>query len=139
MTSRDFLPPFLREKYQELDERCEEIADFLWLIKKIWCISNADYQKRIWVDHETLDIVDSYDDTIMYFVEDTDRALSGRDAGRIKMTDNQCHMLKILYDMIDTYDMNDERPDHDKDIVNDPKWHEIRNYAKLVYEELTKE
>ena len=42
MTSRDFLPSFLKKKYQELDEhpelnmRYEKITDFLWLIKKIW-------------------------------------------------------------------------------------------------------
>ena len=81
MTSRDFLPFFLREKYQELcehpelNERCKKITDFLWLIEKVWCISNADYQEWIWVKHETLEIVDSYDDTVMYFIEDTDRAI----------------------------------------------------------------
>jgi len=145
MTSRDFLPFFLREKYQELrehpelNEQCEEITDFLWLIGCIWCISNADYQEWIWVKHETLEIVDSYDDTVMYFIEDTDRAIDARDAGRIEMTDNQYHMLKKLYDMVESYDTNNNRPDEDKDIVNDPDWGEIRKYAKLVYKELVKE
>jgi hypothetical protein len=145
MPNRDFLPLFLREKYQELDEhpelneRCEKITDFLWLIKKIWCISNADYQEWIWVKHETLEIVDSYDDTVMYFIEDTDGVIEARDAGRVEMTDNQYHMLKKLYDMVESYDTNNNRPDEDKDIVNDPDWGEIRKYAKSVYRELVRE
>ena len=145
MISRDYLPVFLREKYKELDEhpelneRCEKVIDFLWLIKKVWCISDADYQDRIWVKHETLEIVDSYDDTTMYFIEDSDVVLSGRDAGRIEMTDAQYTLLKKLNEMVEAYDTSQERPDEDKDIVNDPNWHEIRKYAKLVYEELIKE
>lgn len=145
MPNRDFFPPFLRKKYQELrehpelNEQCEKITDFLWLIGCIWCISNADYQEWIWVKHETLEIVDSYDDTVMYFIEDTDRAIDARDAGRIEMTDNQYHMLKKLYDMVESYDTNNNRPDEDKDIVNDPEWGEIRKYAKLVYKELVRE
>ena len=145
MPNRDFLPLFLREKYRELrehpelNERCEKITDFLWLIGCIWCISNADYQEWIWVKHETLEIVDSYDDTIMYFIEDTDGVIEARDAGRVEMTDNQYHMLKKLYDMVESYDTNNNRPDEDKDIVNDPDWGEIRKYAKSVYRELVRE
>ena len=145
MLNQNYLPPFLKKKYQELDEqpelneRHEKITDFLWLIKKIWCISNAQYQEWIWVKHETLDIVDSYDDTVMYFIEDTDGVIEARNAGRIKMMDHQYHMLKKLYDMVESYDMNDHRPEEDKDIVNDPKWHEIREFAKLVYEAITSE
>ena len=55
------------------------------------------------------------------------------------MTDNQYHMLKKLYDMVESYDTNNNRPDEDKDIVNDPDWGEIRKYAELVYGELVRE
>lgn len=48
-------------------------------------------------------------------------------------------MLRNLYTMIEDYDMSEERPNTDEEIVNDPKWGEIREYAKLVYEELQKE
>ena len=145
MPKRDFFPLFLRKKYQELrehpelNEQCEKITDFLWLIGCIWCISNADYQEWIWVKHETLEIVDSYDDTVMYFIEDTDRAIDARESGLIEMTDTQYHMLKKLYDMVESYDTNNNRPDEDKDIVNDPEWGEVRKYAKLVYKELVRE
>ena len=143
MTIRDYLPPFFKKKYQELDEhpelreRYEKITDFLCLIKKMWIISDAHYQERIWVKHETSQIVDSYDDTIMYFVEDAEAVIEDKD--EITMTDNQYNMLNKLYHMVDEYDMNKERPKNDKDIVNDPKWHKIREYAKLVYEELIQE
>ena len=146
MINRDFLPSFLREKYQELDEhpelneRCEKITDFLWLIKKIWCISNAEYQERIWVRHEDMDkIVDSYDDTTMYFLEEGYAVLEARDEGRVEMTNKQYQVLKKFYDMVDVYDSSEDLPESDAEIFADPKWHRIRGYAKLVYEELTKE
>ena len=86
MTNREYLPPFLQEKYQELEkhpelnERCEKITDFLWLIECVWCISNAHYQQRIWVEHEIADIIDSYNDTIMYFIEDMDGIIEAKEA-----------------------------------------------------------
>ena len=33
--------------------------------------------------------------------------------------------------------MSQDRPDEDKDIVNDPKWHEVVEYAKKAYIVLT--
>jgi len=100
-------------------------------------ISDKAYQNNIWVNHNDPNIIDSYDDTIMYFTEDSWAAMQARDAGRIEMTDNQYRMLKKLFEMIEAYDLCEIRPDLDKDIVNDPRWHEIRDYAKLVYKELS--
>ncbi|QVL57522.1 MAG: hypothetical protein KFB93_00140 [Simkaniaceae bacterium] len=59
----------------------------------------------------------------------------------------QFEMIKKLYDMIENYDSTtgkrDEKGDvigkTDAQIANDPKWHEIRNYAKHVYKELVGE
>ena len=100
-------------------------------------ISDREYQNSIWVNHNNPNIIDSYDDTTMYFCEEGLAAIEARDAGRIEMTDNQYDMLKKLFEMVDAYDLCEIRPDLDKDIVNDPRWHEIRDYAKLVYKELS--
>ena len=124
----------------KLNDKRNTISDFLILIECIWCISSVEYQERIWVRHEDMDkIVDSYDDTTMYFLGDADIVLKGRDEGRIEMTNKQYQMLKKFYDMVDVYDSSEDCPENDAEIVADPKWHRIREYAKLVYEELTKE
>ena len=151
LRTRNYLPKWLKERYENLDkfpelnDKNDEISDFLVLIKCIWRISNQDYQNRIWVKHETSDIVDSYDDTTMYFLEDADAVLEATDAQRIKMTNQQYTMLKKLYDMVENYDESppevplEKGESEDKFIVSDPKWHKIRDYAKLVYEEIIKE
>lgn len=141
MRDRKYLPDFLRKAWQLPDEiNRDRITDFIWVIEKIWCISNAEYQERIWVRHEDMGkIVDSYDDTTMYFLEEAYAVLEGRNEGHIEMTDRQYQMLKNFYDMVDVYDSSEKRPDSDAETVADPKWHRIREYAKLVYEELTKE
>lgn len=57
------------------------------------------------------------------------------------LSENQRHSLKSLADMMEAYNsLNyDGKEKTDDEIRNDPKWYEIRDYAKLVYEELTKE
>ena len=142
----EFLPEWLKKKNADLEvnpklnDKRNAIADFLILVECIWCISNIEYQERIWVRHEDMDkIVDSYDDTTMYFIEDADIVLDGRQEGHIEMTERQHQVLKKLYDMVDVYDSSEDRPESDAEIVADPKWHRIREYAKLVYEELTQE
>lgn len=146
MGSYRYLPKWLKDKYEEGEKypktkkKLEKVTDFPVLIENIWCISNQDYQERIWVNHETQDIVDSYDDTTMYFFEDVQAILSARDAGRVNMTDRQYEMLKKLYNMADTYDSTLPYPEfdqYDKEIISDHQWHEIRDYAKLVYKEIT--
>ncbi|MCB1067978.1 MAG: hypothetical protein KDK56_07310 [Simkania sp.] len=143
---KNYLPDWLNKKYEEKEmssNKREKIADFLDLIQNVWCISNQDYQNRIWVQHETQDIVDSFCDTRMYFSEDAEAVLEAYEEGRVKMTDQQHKMLKKLYEMVDNYEPQPEIPFEfrrcrDQQIVNDPNWNKIRDFAKLVYEELIK-
>jgi hypothetical protein len=140
-----FLPEWLRKKYLEgknhphTRQKLEVITDFPWLIEKVWCISNKDYQEAIWLRNEDPHTVDSYDDTIMYFGEDSKAVLEARSEGSITMSELQYTMLKQLFNMVEKYDASLSRPDTDAEIIEDPKWHEIREYAKVVYQELTKE
>ncbi|MCI0382147.1 MAG: hypothetical protein L0207_03735 [Chlamydiae bacterium] len=115
----------------------KKIKEFEILMDTIKSISDEEYQQRIWVRHENLQIVDSYDDTTMYFLGDAEAILNATDAGRVEMTDRQYQLLKELYEKVDKYDMQ-TKPNDDKRIVNDPDWHKIREFAKKVYEELSK-
>lgn len=148
MNRLDYSSDWIKKKYDERKQLTptsisrDQISDFLVLIECIWRISNQDYQERIWVNHETLDIVDSYDDTTMYFLEDEETILKDRDERGVKMTDKQYLMLRKLYEMVEAFDLSlpyEEFSSHDKEIISDHRWPEIRRYAKLVYEELIKE
>lgn len=143
MRSDNYLPKFLQQKYKEREENPElrnkisEIQDYIWIIEKIWCISSLEYQNYIWVRHEDPQIVDSYNDTTMYFTEDVDAVLSVADEGRVHMSSEQYQLLKLLYIMVDEYDLRKDRPDTDAEIVEDPDWDKIREFAKEVYSKLT--
>lgn len=125
-------------KCEKILEKKENIPVFGSLLDSINDISNLDYQKKIWIKYEDLSIVDSYDDTTMYFFEDGDALIEAYEAGRVEMSDKQYQMLKTLYQMVDEYDDLMDRPETDEGIVNDPRWSKVGEYAKLVYEELKK-
>ena len=142
--SKDYLSEYInraydeRERHPDLREKRDNITDFIDTIQSIWCISNKEYQQKIWVDNECDKIWDSYDDTTMYFGEDADILLKARDKGEVRMTDKQYEMIKKLNTIVDVYDDGVDGTDS-AFIVNDPKWDEIREYAKLVYKEITGE
>ncbi|MCB1107650.1 MAG: hypothetical protein KDK76_06115 [Chlamydiia bacterium] len=115
------------------------VPAFASVIEIIREISNYEYQSHQWVARENPKDYGCYENTIMYFLEDGEAVLNARDTGRIEMTDSQYAMLKRLYDMVDGYDRSEKRPDDDKGIVDDPEWHKIRDYAKLVYKNLVEE
>ena len=121
-----------------MGKKKEAVPAFTSVIETIKEISNSNYQTQQWIARENPKDYGCYENANMYFLEDCEAVLNARNAGRIKITDTQYKMLKALYDMVDAYDMSEMRTDNDKDIVNDPEWHKIRNYAKLVLEELTK-
>ena len=119
-------------------QKKETVPAFGSILDTIKEIADYNYQLHQWIARENPKDYGCYENAIMYFLEDGEAVFDAWNAGRIEMTDTQYHMLKTLYDMVDVYDRSDKRPDTDKDIVNDPEWHRIRNYAKLAYEELAK-
>lgn len=79
-------------------------------------------------------VVDSYDDTIMFFLEDAEAILEARKDNKVKMTDNQYNLLSHFYEVVENYSLYCKL--EDKDIIKDPKWIEITELAKKVYDEL---
>jgi len=120
-------------------KRKEKAPAFLAIIDTIKEISDKKYQTCQWVARKNSKDYACYENAVMYFIEDTDAVLESRNDSDIQLTNMQYQMLKKLYDMVDIYDSSEDRPESDAEIVADPKWHRIREYAKLVYEELTKE
>ena len=112
----------------------KKLSDFEWVIEKVFCISNTEYQYRNWVNHEDPGIVDSYDDTTMYFLEDAEAVIEAHLEGRVEMSEAELKSLKELYEKVDAYDDLRDRPDVDAEIVKDPRWIEITKFANKVYD-----
>ena len=60
------------------------------------------------------------------------------------MKDKERKMLTRLLRLVEEYDCDQKNPssrggENDAAIMKDPNWQEIRNYAKLIYEEITGE
>ena len=119
-----------------MKQKKETVPAFFSITETIQEISNENYQLQQWVFRKNKKDYACYENTIIYFLEDCEVIFKSWDANRISMTDKQYIMLKTLYNMINTYDTNDNRPEFDKDIVNDPKWHKIRILAKQLYNDL---
>ena len=119
-----------------------KITDFLQLIRTTWTISNKDYQERFWVRQELPMRGDTFSETTMTFEEDAEGILDPDVS--IQMTKKQREMLTQLFHLVENYKDDPDTPrsrygEKDDEIVNDPRWDKIRNYAKEVYEELIKE
>ena len=149
-------PPFLVEEFKKCREeiRMEEktgnsipfeptkITDFLQLIRTTWVISNKDYQERFWVRQELPMRGDNFMETTMTFNQDLEGVLEAKETGHFKIAKKQYEMLIKLYNMIDKFEADPDTPpdpgygENDEEIVNDPRWDKVRNFAIEVYEEL---
>ena len=149
-------PPFLVEEFRKCREeiRIEEktgkpipfeptkITDFTILITNIWKISSKDYQERFWVRQELPMRGDTFSESTMTFEDAAEGILDPYVS--IGMTKKQRAMLTQLFHLVEDYKNDRDTPcsrygEKDEEIVNDPRWDKIRNYAKEVYEELTME
>jgi len=147
---RDIYPPFIVSEIEKEDPEdfvAKKITDFLQLLRVIWVISNKDYQERFWVRQELPMRGDNYMETMETFLGDGEAVLEANEAGRVSMTPKQREMLTTLYDMVEDFDGDPnplcpidtmfDKPDNDAEIISHPDWEKIRQYAKLVYEELS--
>jgi hypothetical protein len=142
-------PDFINRKSRELrkdptinDLPSTKITDFTILITNIWKISNKDYQERFWVRQELPMRGDTFSESTMTFEDAAEGILDPYVS--IQMTKKQRTMLTQLFHLVEDYKNDRDTPcsrygEKDEEIVNDPRWNKIRNYAKDVYEELTKE
>ncbi|QVL57616.1 MAG: hypothetical protein KFB93_00640 [Simkaniaceae bacterium] len=109
----------------------KKLWDFSILLRSIWELSNKDYQQRFWVAKEKY-----YSDfalTMENLEEDIEIVLDTSDHA-VEMTDKQREMIQNLYGMLedfDAYGVNNAA------IIEDLKFAKCREYAQLVYEELS--
>lgn len=143
---RKIYPPFLVREMEQIlenpklkEESCEKVTDFLQLMRAIWAISSQQYQERFWIQKEEPMEHDSFEETTATLIHDGKEALRHKEIGRIEMSKKQYDMLKSLCHRVEVFQAAIEKGKSDQEIITDPRWEEIREEAKLVYQEITGE
>ncbi|MBI3211804.1 MAG: hypothetical protein HYZ47_03870 [Simkania negevensis] len=97
---------------------------------------NEELQEEAWGRGIWKRYVD-YSEIIMSFMEICEIVLEN--AEQYGMTNEQKRLLQKLHDLVEAYDETVPSPpdaEYHKKILSDPRWHEIRNFARQVYETL---
>lgn len=143
---RKIYPPFLVREMEQIlenpklkEESCEKVTDFLQLMRAMWAISSQQYQERFWIQKEEPMEHDSFEETTATLIHDGKEALRHKEIGRIEMSKKQYDMLKSLCHRVEVFQAAIEKGKSDQEIITDPRWEEIREEAKLVYQEITGE
>jgi len=142
--AEEIYPNFLCNLWEKSGgARREKLCDFWGLIRSIWELSNKDYQERYWVAKQEPYSLSNLESTMDEFEEESEIVLNTNDY-IIEMTDKEREMLTRLLRLVEEYDCDQKSPssrggENDAAIMKDPNWQEIRNYAKLIYEEITGE
>ena len=107
------------------------------LIEVIKDLQDEDYQKRIWVLGEGPEC-DSFGEAINSFFDYYDSLKDELQSEKYGLRKKEIAMIHSLAEKLEQYcEITPTSPDVKK-VFKDPKWQEIRNFAKQVYLELTK-
>ncbi len=94
----------------------------------ISCISDQEYQKRVWIRGEGPE-VDDFDETSCHFFDDGDPIL--KKYKEYNITEKQYQLLVQFRDFFESF-VDGDRPYLPKDFINTPEWERIMNSAKEV-------
>lgn len=110
-------------------------AFYQFLEQMLKPLGDAEYQQRIWVDHEGPE-VDDYDEAVMYFLERCEEIFN--DIDRYEGVDDIIQqVLKKLYDRICQFNSQvacNIQPGKDDKIITNPEWIEIQKMANQTYQ-----
>ena len=96
------------------------------VLETIWCISDKQYQKRVWIQGKGLE-VDDFDETCCNFFGDGDPLIkSYKDFG---LSSNQYFLLKKFRDKFRAFSDENYYPHQ---FIDHPEWQEITEIAKDV-------
>jgi len=96
------------------------------LLETIACISDKNYQKRVWINAEGPE-VDSFDETVCIFLDELEAVL--KDYQQFKITAVQYPLLKKLFDEFDLFSQKNSLPEL---FIDTPEWTRITEMAKEV-------
>lgn len=96
------------------------------LIEVISDISDKDYQRRVWIRREGLEI-DSFVETVCYFFGVCDPVLD--EYRKFKITESQFYLLKKFRNRFKAFSNENDFPE---EFIDHIEWDEIREMAKEV-------
>jgi len=94
---------------------------------------DVEWQKKGWRGLDKPDKYPGFDEVTMNFSEISEVVLSSPRG--YNLSKGKEDKLRQLNDMIDTYDCSKNRSNDEREIINDPKWHEIQEVARLTYDD----
>ena len=101
-------------------------------LKNLCDILNKEKQESAWIKDNYSDF-NIFSELYMQFMDPCEEVLKWK-----CLSGDQRQKLQKLYDMLENYD--EFHPDNtrktEKEICNDPKWHKIREFARIVYDDL---
>ena len=118
----------------EYDKRCSRMNLLLKLIQNI---SDSEYQKKAWIECSIPNVVDSWEETICMFFDDTDideflKILMPELNPEFGVSTHQIEQLWKLRNIVDSY--NSKVPKYryvdPKKVLADPEWHKVVECAK---------
>lgn len=110
----------------------KDIRNFI--LKLIREISDEEYQKRVWVEGKGPE-VSSFAELISAFDEDLIEDLS-QNYQKYGFTRPQFEKIQDLYQQVDDYTMSIPDDVLSEEIVSDPRWHQVRQFAKKFLKNL---
>ena len=97
----------------------------------LYSLADKDEQQKAWIEGDYSNYTD-FSEVYMRFSDFCESILSWSELSR-----EQHQTLQDLYERVENFDRYlPGRKKTDKEICNDPQWHEIRKFAKAVYNDL---
>ena len=130
--------------YDSLMESLKDLSDEKSQVKA-WKKGNYDFGEIVVEGNKNHIFFYNFPELSSHFIEDCATIFAlYKEVG---FSQNQLQMIKKLHHMVENYNGSTEERDEegwavtktDAQIADDPEWHKIRDYAKYVYSELTKD
>ena len=118
-----------------LNMNSEEMSIKDFLLQVIKEASDLEYQKRIWVRGEGPEI-GSVEEFYCKFFDDLNIEEIFQNYKKYDLTKKQVDLVKKLYKLLDEYSDQIPITPIDREVVGDPRWVRIQDFAKKVYDQI---
>ena len=136
--SDEIYPPFLNKQIARKggeETPLRKITDCTELVLVIWSMANKNYQERLWGDSFARVYKGRRE-----ILSNEAKIILDRSDSTIEVTEREREMVQQLLDMLDAFENDPRTPlRNDIAVASTPQWDKVRNHAKLVYKEITKE
>lgn len=117
-----------------MDQTTQNIKEFL--IQLILELSDKEYQERVWLTGEGPEI-GSAGEFLCNFFDDLNLEEIIENYKKYEIYNYQLESIKRLYKELQDYSDSIPITPIDREVLRDPRWGKIREFAKEVYSELT--